>query len=236
MSTVKGGLNFLIDDSLVLYLDASNDKSYINGDIIWYDISKELNNCLLLNGPTYDSNNNGSIVFDGVDDYGQIENTSNLSPTQSITLCAWCKFNGSYTGYYAPIIFKKNNYFSFFEQYQLVYLTSGNLQVAMGDGFTNQSATSPNTYINELVNVVGIIDTINSVIKLYINGELVATQVISYQTMDISSNPIIIGASGEPSFQGFMGGNIYNVSIYNKVLSDAEVMTNFTAQRGRFGL
>lgn len=236
MGTITGGVNVVIDDALVLYLDAANIISYNNVDTTWYDLSKEANNCLLINGPTFDQNNSGSIVFDGTNDYGQIENTSSLSPTQTITLSAWCMFNGTYTGYYAPIIFKRNNYLSFFEQYQLAYLISGNLQIAMGDGSTNQSATSPNTYINQLVNVVGVIDTINSILKLYVNGELVATQVITYPNMDVSTNPVIIGASAEPSFQGFIGGNIYSVSIYNKVLSEEEILQNYNTIKTRFGL
>jgi uncharacterized delta-60 repeat protein len=62
----------------VLYLDAANTKSYVSGSTTWNDISRGGNNGTLTNGPTFNSANGGSIVFDGVDDYIQIENTINL--------------------------------------------------------------------------------------------------------------------------------------------------------------
>jgi len=56
------------DDGLVLSLDAANTKSYINGSTTWTDLSRRGNNGTLINGPTFDSTNLGSIVFDGVND------------------------------------------------------------------------------------------------------------------------------------------------------------------------
>lgn len=60
--------NIVRDSSLVLYLDAANTKSYVSGSTIWNDISRGGNNGTLTNGPTFNSSNNGSIVFDGVND------------------------------------------------------------------------------------------------------------------------------------------------------------------------
>jgi len=59
-----------VKDGLVLYLDAANIKSYTSGSTIWYDLSKRNNNSTLVNNPTFDSSNKGSIVFDGIDDVG----------------------------------------------------------------------------------------------------------------------------------------------------------------------
>lgn len=224
-------------DSLVLYLDAANSKSYPGNGTVWTDLSRFGNPATLTNGPTFDgTNKNGTITFDGTDDFAQINNSTSLNPLTSITLCAWCNFNGVYSGYYAPIIFKRNNFVSYFEQYQLVYLTSGQIQVAIGDGSTNQAATSAAAYIDEIVNAVGVVDTTNSILKLYINGQLNSTTAISYPTMDVSTNSVIIGGNNEPGFLGSMGGNIYNVSIYNRVLSDVEIAQNYNAFKSRFGV
>jgi len=59
----------IVTDGLVLYLDAANTKSFISGSTTWNDISKNKNDGTLINGPTFNPNNMGSIVFDGLNDY-----------------------------------------------------------------------------------------------------------------------------------------------------------------------
>ena len=98
----------IVTDGLILYLDAANTKSYISGSTDWYDLTTYNNDGTLTNGPTFSSTNGGSIVFDGVNDYVQVNNSDILNPTQTITLSVWSKFNGFYGGFYAPILFKKN--------------------------------------------------------------------------------------------------------------------------------
>jgi hypothetical protein len=61
----------IVTDGLVLYLDAANVKSYVSGSTTWVDIAAG-NNVTLTNGPTFNSGNNGSIVFDGTNDYVQV--------------------------------------------------------------------------------------------------------------------------------------------------------------------
>ncbi len=58
----------VVTDGLVLYLDAANQYSYVSGSTSWNDISRGGNNGILTNGPTYNSANGGSIVFDGTND------------------------------------------------------------------------------------------------------------------------------------------------------------------------
>jgi hypothetical protein len=64
--SVIGGPD-IITDGLVLYLDAANTKSYIGSGTTWKDLSRNSNDGTLTNGPTFDSGNSGSIVFDGVE-------------------------------------------------------------------------------------------------------------------------------------------------------------------------
>ena len=59
----------IVTDGLVLYLDAANTRSYVSGSTVWTDLSRVGNNGLLINGPTFNSLNNGSIVFNGTNQY-----------------------------------------------------------------------------------------------------------------------------------------------------------------------
>ena len=55
----------IVSDKLVLYLDVANTRSYVSGSTIWNDLTPDLNNGTLINGPTFNSANGGSLVFNG---------------------------------------------------------------------------------------------------------------------------------------------------------------------------
>jgi hypothetical protein len=59
----------IVTNGLVLNLDCGNRLSYPTSGTTWTDLSGNNNNGTLTNGPTFNPNNLGSIVFDGVDDY-----------------------------------------------------------------------------------------------------------------------------------------------------------------------
>jgi len=65
----------------VLNLDAGFVPSYPITGTTWYDLSGYGNNGTLTNGPTYSSENTGSIVFDGVND--------NISLTSPSSTTSW---------------------------------------------------------------------------------------------------------------------------------------------------
>ena len=59
----------VVEDGLVLYLDAGNNFSYPGSGTTWRDLSGNVNGGTLVNGVGYNSDNGGSLVFDGVIDY-----------------------------------------------------------------------------------------------------------------------------------------------------------------------
>ena len=71
----------IVTDGLVLCLDAANARSYPGTGSVWYDISGNGNHFNLYNAPTFDSDNGGSISFNGTDEYARSINTIDLSHT-----------------------------------------------------------------------------------------------------------------------------------------------------------
>ena len=69
----------IIEDGLVLCLDAGNKLSYPGTGSVWYDISGNGNHFNLYNVPTFDTDNGGSISFNGTDEYARSVNTIDLS-------------------------------------------------------------------------------------------------------------------------------------------------------------
>jgi hypothetical protein len=77
----------VVTDGLVLALDAADTNSYPGSGTTWNDLSGNGNTGTLTNGPTYSSDNGGSIVFDGTNDYVPLVN--NLGDPQQFTIEFW---------------------------------------------------------------------------------------------------------------------------------------------------
>lgn len=79
----------IVTNGLVLALDAAKKDSYPGSGTVWRDISGNGNNGTLTNGPTFNSGNGGSIVFDGVDDYVEYGLITQMSNLINITVSYW---------------------------------------------------------------------------------------------------------------------------------------------------
>ena len=96
----------IVKSGLVLYLDAGNQNSYPGTGTTWTDISRNNNNGTLTNGPTFNSENGGSIVFDGTNDYV----STALTSTNSFTWNVWYKTNTVSNGFRNIISIRTNSY------------------------------------------------------------------------------------------------------------------------------
>ena len=67
----------IVTDGLVLAIDAANTKSYPGSGTTWYDISRNNSNGSLVNGSTFSSENLGTVTFNGVDQYYNLEKNLN---------------------------------------------------------------------------------------------------------------------------------------------------------------
>jgi hypothetical protein len=90
----------IVTNGLVLALDAAKKDSYPGSGTLWRDISGNGNNGTLTNGPTFNSGNGGSIVFDGVNDYVQYETSLDpyISGNRDFTIELWVYKNTSGDG------------------------------------------------------------------------------------------------------------------------------------------
>jgi hypothetical protein len=235
--SVKGGPN-TVTSGLVLELDAGNIKSYQSGSTTWFDKSGFANNGTLVNGPTFNTGSNGSIVFDGVNDY-VVTPTVNLN-SFGLTMNMWFKFQS-----FSAIRFLLSFSGITPDNTLGIYLTSGN-QIILDDrdgplvpedisAITSITAISPNTWTNLTATVnrnlgAGNEDT------FYINGVPFAVSNTFSGNLNTAyaSNPFYIGNVSGSGFP--YKGDIALVSIYNRALSAQEVLQNYNALKTRFGL
>ena len=116
----------IVTDGLVLCVDAASKRSYPGTGTTWTDL-KGGNNGTLINGPTFDSDNGGSIVFDGSDDRVDCTSPSEIDSISEITMIAWVRYSG--------IAVTSGSVVKFYKNSDLVY-TSGSITTNTGTGST----------------------------------------------------------------------------------------------------
>jgi hypothetical protein len=217
-------------NGLVLALDAGNPKSYPGSGTTWTDLSGRGNTGTLTNGPTYSSANGGSIVFDGVDDYVDIPDTT-FSTTNSITLNVFFNLTGN--GFNSP----NSNAIISWGPVRIYARNTTNSVTVRTDAITAFQSPGYTLGTNNFnsVNICGIYSGWNGTdytLTLYQNGTLVGSATSTTQpTLDYKYFlGTVVGLAATFS------GKINYASVYNRALSAAEVSQNFNALRGRFGL
>ena len=217
----------IVTSGLVLSLDAADKNSYIGSGTVWRDISGTNNNTLT-NGPTFNSNNGGSIVFDGVDDYSTAPNNT-LLDNQTITMESW---NYPASVFQNGFLFEKG---AVNTQYSNFYNSDGTFYFRTM-GLSNQDTTfyAP-TYIS--VNTwKHIVCTYGAGVKtIYLNTVQIAQVTGITGTISTNTTGLYIGAYG-PGSSYFFNGRIAISRVYNRALSSVEVLQNYEAQKSRFGL
>ena len=79
----------IVRDSLILYVDAANPKSYPGSGTTWKDLSGSNHHLTLNNGPTFNSNFGGYLDFDGTNDSATAEIGNLAGTTKDATMSIW---------------------------------------------------------------------------------------------------------------------------------------------------
>jgi hypothetical protein len=227
MSTVNGGWRGpnIIKEGLVLYLDASSPTSFplVNQSTIWKDISGNGYTGTLTNDPTFTPANGGSIVFDGTNDY--VSTTYNTALTD-FTACAW--FNSTNVSGYQRVLDK-----SFSTGFWIGRNTT--LANSWGGGVC-EGGPPYGRFITLTDNQWHYIVSKRQGTTHTILGDGITNTTSGTVTANaLSTNILALGREYDIGPSIFKG-NISIVHIYNRALSDQEILQNFNATRARFGV
>jgi hypothetical protein len=224
--TCISGAN-IVEDGLVLHLDAANSRSYSGTGTIWKDLSGNSNNGTLVNGVGYSSDNNGAMVFDGVDESISIPETTDLN-NLSYTYAFWIRrkvgFVASFLQFLQRSTSNRNPGIWLYQNsdnriHFSIHLSSGvNTSVDPFGFFQNEWH-----YFTATVDYNGT----DTVMKSYIDA-------VNTQTRTISGVSPLLGTGS--SYVGKQLIDLANLQIYNRALTPEEVKQNFEATRGRYGI
>jgi len=226
MSTVRSGADSIYKSGLVMYLDAANYKSYTSGSTVWTDLSGNKNHGTLVNGPTFNSGNGGSVVFDGSNDSLSIayNATSMAAWSTAQTIILWEYDN--YAGGNAYLYRQATSGYG-------TWLASGgdNLEYYYGNASSDISGNSnlrafsyPRGRWNMLVSTRN-----TSQVRWYVNN--VSTNFTSNPYGVLTSTTSNITIANAP-----WAGRIAIIQAYDRALTAAEVSQNWNAKKRRFGL
>lgn len=223
----------IVTNGLVLDLDAAKKDSYPGSGTVWRDISGNRYSGSLVNGPTFSSTNGGAIGFDGVDDY---VNMSNFTNPYAETIIVWVKSNTTTWNKYGWVSSsRRQNGHIFHPEFpgtrQLgFYILDSSATYTLVGSTTPADITIPHMYAYST-------NGSNSH-KCYIDSTFIIENTTSI-TRTTTPSPQIwyLGLDDFPADPNRYGnGIIYSVLRYNRQLTNSEVIQNYNALKGRYGL
>ena len=219
----------IVTNGLKLYLDAGNVTSYPGTGTVWTDLSGNGNNATLNGGVTYNSSNSGNLVFNG--STGYVDGPNLLYGESKATLSGWVKKTNTSN----PISFGIMDSLGG-NRIEIVWYINGYLYGECGpnDNFWVNSIPPIIDTNWHFISIVydGTQSTNYGKIKIYFDGALLTplSQFGTIVSTITTTGRMIIGNRNT----GYSNGRISNIQVYNRALSDTEILQNYNTLKSRF--
>ncbi|HRE88769.1 MAG TPA: hypothetical protein PK095_06460, partial [Myxococcota bacterium] len=219
---------------LVVSLDAGNVASYPGTGANWTDLSGFNNHATLVGSPTYQTQGGGNLTFTGAN-HGTLGNVDyNRS---AFSVFGWVRMNVAHTNWSGPTFSKW-------------YTGGGTANNEWSAGAIGASGPSPfGVAVQTNLGTVIAQDTVNYAVgawnhigftwdhgslKFYRNGAMVGSTSTT-GTIATTIQPLALATFFDLSTYRTRA-SIATMTLHNRALSDAEILSTFEAQRARFGL
>lgn len=234
---VAGGPD-IIQDGLVLDLDASDRNSFTSGSMTWTDLSGN-NIPVTFSNPGSASFSNNSINFTptstsvntATGSFYSITDSRISSLTTELTLETWVNpstANANQTRPVSPRTTETNSPLGFSLGSNII-----TYEINTTTGWTTGNTSNSNIAAGKWVHIMQTTSDSAKSFKTYVNGTLVGN--LTFTGTPNSGGGLLIG-------RGFFGGTFnYNgfisiVRYYNRALSATEISQNYNATKSRFGI
>ena len=216
----------VVEDGLVLCLDAANRRSYPGSGTTWTDLSGLGNTGTLVNGVGYNGSNLGSLVFDGSNDYVSIPNpiTSNLPYTvlqwikPNVALPDTTSANSRKTPLVGPGPVWNPGYWMTARVFRV------HAQTEYRDVTINWVGDTGWHQVGQIFD--------GTTCYTVIDGSVLLGTRIAYNPLVPST--ILMGAETTTGSGVNWNGNISNTTFYGRALTASEIQQNYNALKGRF--
>lgn len=187
------------------------------------DLGLRKNNCEFVDNISFDINSK-SIVFNGSSDM-ITGSTNNFNITTGLTLSCWFKANTT-QGSFPRLIGVDGSWMIYLQStqnYRMAFFGS-----SIDASFPNTTGYNDNKWHNVVVSYGG------NGINCYVDGVSHGTISKTGSLNSVGDTPFSIG--GRVGESRFFNGNISHVMVYNKPLTENEILEIYNATKSRFGL
>jgi len=218
----------IVTNGLVLALDAADKNSYPGSGTTWTDLSGNNNSGSLINSPTFNSANGGSIVFNnGSSQYLTTSYNIEAATSNNLqTFCSWLYGTSNNNSFFGSSASSTGQF------HLILTFSSGQLQFGGSyfGGIGGESVVNVAVSANSTWNCGCVVKTAAQTFDVYFNGSKVITGATR-----------LANASSTFSFgrwwnTQYVPARIASAQVYNRALSSTEVLQNYNAQKSRFGL
>ena len=212
---IRRGPN-IVQSGLVLSLDAGNVRSYPGSGTAVYDLGSQKTNAGLVNSPTFNSSTPRSFTMDGINDYMETPNMSVIS-TRTVEITYRLLSAGQGWG---PL-WRSDWRERIFPDVLVVINANGTYYYLGGPNNTTDVVTIAYSYSG-------------TSLKSYRDGQQINSTTMD-GPMDSSTYYYAFGYQCGGSSCLFSNVEIYSVRMYNRQLTDSEILQNYNMTKSRFG-
>lgn len=207
------------------------------------DVSGRGNHGVVLGAiPTADrhGNPNSALWFNGVNSRVVIQSSPSLNPTHQLTITFWVRVD-TITDNYSPIIHKggPEQYTPWLANREYAIHIKRHIEPiyyfqfhSAGDGSGQHTVLdSRGTTVPQWVFVAAVVDRMNHLMCVYMDGVLTGTSPDSYSSFNTNGYPVTIGMEAETGWPDHspLKGALDELRIYNRALSPAEIQALFSS-------
>lgn len=220
----------IIQDGLVLFLDAASERSYPGTGTTWTDLKGGNNGTLTNMEANFSNDNAGSLSFDGANDYVEFSD-SMIDSNQDWTIFFFINRSASVTstivcGPSQSLQVRFDGGGSYYEGHiKVLHSTVAGVATFTNFGSRGSSDRSLGVWFNVAITKSSY------TYSLYIDGEL-NQSVTDGSSLTFNNDPNQIGT--RQGHTEFLNGKLSNLSFYNRVLSADEIRQNYLSTKERF--
>lgn len=223
-----------VSSNLQLYYAPNNSSSYPGTGTTLFDLSGNGLNGTMSN-LTY---TNPYLTYNGTSSTVSITDNALLEPgSGDFTLESWLYYT-TITGSSRAVISKTDNGgLASAWSYGLRTAANGITYMEVANGTTSVTSPTFTASTGTWYQIVGVWTNVASnSIALYVNGVSQGSNSHSFASVKNSTNPLYLGSYNGGEFSQWFNGRMGIVRYYSKALSGAEVLQNYNANKGIYGL
>lgn len=205
----------IVTSGLQVYLDASNSTSYPGSGATWFDLSGNSNHITLVGSPTFSTNNGGILQFNGTNQYGY--NALNYSAS-TFTIMAASRYSGATRG--RVISTQVGNW--------LLGHHNASCEEYYAEGWIRDSTVNDTNWRIYTATENYAADQRS----FYVNNNIL----VSNSTAGAGGfNGLALGRYGTSNSE-YSTCEISFILVYNRLLTQSEMLQNYYALKPRYGL